>query len=177
MSANHIKTNESSASQAVKSKVVKSSEMEDEKAGDQTNGDSSAGTEGAAGKSATRARKKGKKQVVDGMAHIRASFNNTIVTITDVQGNTLAWSSAASCGYRGSRKSTPYAAGEAAAKVSQIVVENFGMKNVHVRVNGPGPGRESAIRALHTAGLKIVSITDATGIPFNGCRDPKKRRV
>lgn len=126
---------------------------------------------------AVKARKKTKKLVVDGMVYIRASFNNTIVTITDVQGNTVAWSSAASCGYRGSRKSTPYAAGEAAAKVAQIVVENFGMKNVHVRVKGPGPGRESAIRSLHTAGLKILSITDATGIPFNGCRDPKKRRV
>ena len=126
---------------------------------------------------ATKARKKVKKQVVDGIAYIRASFNNTIVTITDIQGNTISWSSAASCGYRGSRKSTPYAAGEAAGKVGQIVVENFGMKNVQVRVKGPGPGRESAIRALHTAGLKILSITDATGIPFNGCRDPKKRRV
>jgi len=131
----------------------------------------------SAPKKATKGRKKVKRQVVDGIAFIRASFNNTIVTITDVQGNTISWSSAASCGYRGSRKSTPYAAGEAAAKVAQVVVENFGMKNVHVRVKGPGPGRESAIRSLHTAGLKILSITDATGIPFNGCRDPKKRRV
>jgi small subunit ribosomal protein S11 len=122
-------------------------------------------------------RKKVKKQVIDGMVHIQASFNNTIVTITDVQGNTVAWSSAASCGYRGSRKSTPYAAGEAATKVALAAIENYGMKNVHVRVKGPGPGRESAIRSLHTAGLKILSITDATGIPFNGCRDPKKRRV
>lgn len=126
---------------------------------------------------AGRVRKKSKKLVVDGVACVRASFNNTIVTITDVQGNALAWASAASCGYRGSRKSTPYAAGEAAAKVAQFAVESFGMKNVHVKVKGPGPGRESAIRALHTAGLKILSITDATGIPFNGCRDPKKRRV
>lgn len=126
---------------------------------------------------ATKARKKVKKQVVDGIAFINASFNNTIVTVTDIQGNTVAWSSAASCGYRGSRKSTPYAAGEAATKVAQVAGENFGMKNVHVRVKGPGPGRESAIRSLHTAGLKILSITDVTGIPFNGCRDPKKRRV
>lgn len=125
----------------------------------------------------TRSRKKAKKHVVDGIAHVRASFNNTIITVTDVQGNTIAWSSAASCGFRGSRKSTPYAAGEAATKVAQIVMENFNMKNVHVKVKGPGPGRESAIRALHTSGLKILSITDATGIPFNGCRDPKKRRV
>jgi small subunit ribosomal protein S11 len=125
----------------------------------------------------TKARKKAKKLVVDGIAHVRASFNNTIVTLTDVQGNSITWSSAASCGYRGSRKSTPYAAGEAGAKAAQVAIENYGMKNVHVRVKGPGPGRESAIRALHTAGLKILSITDATGIPFNGCRDPKKRRV
>jgi small subunit ribosomal protein S11 len=126
---------------------------------------------------ATRVRKKAKKQVADGIAHIRASFNNTIVTITDIQGNTLGWSSAASCGYRGSRKSTPDAAGEAAMKVASAVIENFGMKNVRVRVNGPGPGRESAIRSLHSAGLKISALEDATGIPFNGCRDPKKRRV
>lgn len=124
-----------------------------------------------------KARKKVKKQVVDGIAHIRASFNNTIVTITDTQGNTIAWSSAASCGFKGSRKSTPYAAGEAAGKAGLKAAE-FGMKNVHVCVKGPGPGRESAVRALHTtAGLKILSITDETGIPFNGCRPPKKRRV
>lgn len=124
-----------------------------------------------------KSRKKVKRQISDGIAHIYSSFNNTIVTITDVQGNSLAWTSAANCGYRGSRKSTPYAAGEAAQKAGQAVVENFGMKNVQVRVKGPGPGRESAIRALHAVGLKIVSITDVTGIPFNGCRAPKKRRV
>lgn len=134
-------------------------------------------TETGAQPAQTKVRKKAKKLVVDGIAYVHASFNNTIVTMTDVQGNTIAWSSAASCGYRGSRKSTPYAAGEAALKVAQVVTENFGMKNVHVRVKGPGPGRESAIRSLHTAGLKVLSITDVTGIPFNGCRDPKKRRV
>jgi len=130
----------------------------------------------AAGK-ATKSRKKIKRQVIEGVAHIYASFNNTIVTITDLQGNAVAWSSAASCGYRGSRKSTPYAAGEAASKAAQVVIENLGMKAVHVKTRGPGPGRESAVRALHAAGLKILSITDATGIPFNGCRDPKRRRV
>jgi len=124
-----------------------------------------------------KSRKKLKKHVIDGVVHIRASFNNTIVTMTDVQGNVIAWSSASACGYRGSRKSTPFAAGEAAGKAATVAMENFGLKNVHVRVKGPGPGRESAIRALHQAGLKILSITDATGIPFNGCRDPKKRRV
>lgn len=129
----------------------------------------------AAGK--TKARKKTKRQVIEGVAHIYASFNNTIVTITDLQGNTIGWSSAASCGYRGSRKSTPYAAGEAALKAATSVIENFGLKSVHVKTKGPGPGRESAVRSLHSAGLKILSITDATGIPFNGCRDPKRRRV
>src|SRR5205814_3764688 len=110
-----------------------------------------------------KSRKKVKRQISDGIAHIYSSFNNTIVTITDVQGNTVSWTSSANCGYRGSRKSTPYAAGEAAQKAGQAVVENYGMKNVHVRVKGPGPGRESAIRALHAVGLKILSITDVTG--------------
>src|SRR5579862_2212783 len=135
-----------------------------------------AGKGGSAG-GAAKSRKKVKRQISDGIAHIYSSFNNTMVTITDVQGNTVAWSSAAGCGFKGSRKSTPFAAGEAAQKASQMVIENYGMKNVQVRVRGPGPGRESAVRALHAAGLKILSITDVTGIPFNGCRDPKKRRV
>jgi small subunit ribosomal protein S11 len=124
-----------------------------------------------------KARKKVKKQVTEGVVHIQASFNNTIVTVTDPQGNAISWSSAASCGYRGSRKSTPFAAGEAATKVAQTAIENFGLKSVHVRVSGPGPGREAAVRSLHAAGLKVLSITDATGTAFNGCRDPKKRRV
>ncbi|MBV8803282.1 MAG: 30S ribosomal protein S11 [Gammaproteobacteria bacterium] len=152
---------------------IKAHSKSDEASDDQTT--TSGGSSATAAPAKTR--KKAKKLVVDGIAHIRASFNNTIVTITDVQGNLITWSSAASCGYRGSRKSTPYAAGEAGAKAAQLAIENFGMKNVHVRVKGPGPGRESAIRALHTAGLKILSITDATGIAFNGCRPPKKRRV
>ena len=126
---------------------------------------------------AVKPRKRARRQISDGVAHILSSFNNTIITITDVQGNTVAWESCAKCGYRGSRKSTPYAAGEAAQKAAQAVVENFNMKSVDVRVKGPGPGRESAIRALNAAGLKIKSITDVTGIPFNGCRAPKKRRV
>ena len=174
MSENQTKAAETKTSHGSKHKnvtVAAADEKTDElKSGGVTGGNQAAGK-------ATRTRKKAKKLIVDGVAYIRASFNNTIVTITDVQGNAIAWSSAASCGYRGSRKSTPYAAGEAATKVAQLVTENFGMKNVHVRVKGPGPGRESAIRSLHTAGLKILSITDATGIPFNGCRDPKKRRV
>lgn len=146
-----------------------------ETADDEGTGSQSAGS--ATATTPTKGRKKPKKTVFDGVVHIHASFNNTIVTITDVQGNVITWSSAASCGYRGSRKSTPYAAGEAGSKAASVAIENFGMKNVHVRVKGPGPGRESAIRSLHAAGLKVLSITDATGIPFNGCRDPKKRRV
>ncbi|MBV9575876.1 MAG: 30S ribosomal protein S11 [Gammaproteobacteria bacterium] len=142
-----------------------------------TGGKSSGGSAGTGSAAATKSRRKIKRQISDGIAHIYSSFNNTIVTITDVQGNAIAWTSAANCGYRGSRKSTPYAAQEAAQKVGHIVVETYGMKNVQVRVKGPGPGRESAIRALNAVGLRIVSITDVTGIPFNGCRAPKKRRV
>lgn len=162
----------------VASKGTKVPKVSAEIAKDQNTGSQATGST-TPGQTATpvKGRKKSKKTIFDGVVHIRASFNNTIVTITDVQGNTVAWSSAASCGYRGSRKSTPYAAGEAGAKAASVAIENFGMKSVHVRVKGPGPGRESAIRSLHAAGLKILSITDATGIPFNGCRDPKKRRV
>lgn len=127
-------------------------------------------------KGTTRTRKKVKKNVVDGVAHIHASFNNTIVTITDMQGNTLSWASAGGSGFRGSRKSTPFAAQVAAEKASEKVKE-FGMKNVEVLVKGPGPGRDSAVRALHVAGFKISSISDVTPIPHNGCRPPKKRRV
>lgn len=130
-----------------------------------------------AGAAASKSRKKVKRQISDGIAHVLCTFNNTIITISDVQGNAIAWTSAANCGYRGSRKSTPYAAGEAAQKVAQIVIDNYGMKNLQVKVKGPGPGRESAVRAFNAAGLKINSITDVTPIPNNGCRPPKKRRV
>ena len=123
-----------------------------------------------------RAKKKIKRNVSDGVAHIHASFNNTVITITDRQGNTLAWCTAGASGFRGSRKSTPFAAQVAASKVCETVLE-FGMKNLDVRVKGPGPGRESAVRALNNAGFKINSITDVTPIPHNGCRPPKKRRV
>lgn len=127
-------------------------------------------------KAATRTRKRVKKNVVDGVAHIHASFNNTIITITDRQGNTLSWATAGGAGFRGSRKSTPFAA-QVAAEKAGIVVKEFGMKNVDVLVKGPGPGRESAVRALNALGFKISSITDVTPIPHNGCRPPKKRRV
>ncbi len=110
------------------------------------------------------------------MAHIHASFNNTIVTITDRQGNALAWATAGGSGFRGSRKSTPFAA-QVAADRAATAVKEMGMKNMEVFVKGPGPGRESAVRALNAAGFKITNITDVTPIPHNGCRPPKKRRV
>jgi len=110
------------------------------------------------------------------MAHIHASFNNTIVTITDRQGNALSWATAGGSGFRGSRKSTPFAAQVAADRAGKVAQE-FGLKNIEVFVKGPGPGRESAIRALNAAGFKITNITDVTPIPHNGCRPPKKRRV
>ena len=121
-------------------------------------------------------RKKVKKTVVDGIAHIHASFNNTIVTITDRQGNTLSWATSGGSGFRGSRKSTPFAAQVAAERASEAAQE-FGLKNLDVKVKGPGPGRESAVRDLNNAGYKITNITDVTPIPHNGCRPPKKRRV
>ncbi|MDX1519602.1 MAG: 30S ribosomal protein S11 [Gammaproteobacteria bacterium] len=121
-------------------------------------------------------RKKTRKHVVDGVAHIHASFNNTIVTITDRQGNTLAWATAGGSGFRGSRKSTPFAAQVASTKAGETALE-FGMKNLEVLVKGPGPGRESAVRALNGLGFKITNISDVTPIPHNGCRPPKKRRV
>ena len=124
----------------------------------------------------TRVRKKVKKQVADGVAHVHASFNNTIITITDRQGNTLAWATSGGSGFRGSRKSTPFAAQVAADRAGQAVKE-FGLRNLDVNVKGPGPGRESAVRSLNNAGFKITSITDVTPIPHNGCRPPKKRRV
>jgi small subunit ribosomal protein S11 len=127
-------------------------------------------------KASTRTRKKVKKNVVDGVAHVHASFNNTIITITDRQGNALCWATAGGSGFRGSRKSTPFAA-QVAAERAGTVAQEFGMKNMEVCVKGPGPGRESAVRALNNLGFKITNITDVTPIPHNGCRPPKKRRV
>ena len=127
-------------------------------------------------KTPVRARKRVKKQVVDGVAHIHASFNNTIVTITDRQGNALSWATAGGSGFRGSRKSTPFAAQVAAERAGEIAKE-YGVKNLEVMVKGPGPGRESTIRALNAAGFRITNITDVTPIPHNGTRPPKKRRV
>jgi len=114
--------------------------------------------------------------VPHGQAHIQASFNNTIVTVTDPQGNTVAWSSSGSVGFKGSRKSTPYAAQLAASATARQAMD-MGMREVDVFVKGPGPGRESAIRSLQAAGMKVTSITDVTPLPHNGCRPPKRRRV
>ena len=126
---------------------------------------------------AQQGRKKARTSVSDGVAHIHASFNNTIITITDRQGNALSWATSGGSGFRGSRKSTPFAAQVAAERAGKTAVELYSLKNVDVRVNGPGPGRESAVRALNACGLKVSNITDLTPIPHNGCRPPKRRRV
>jgi small subunit ribosomal protein S11 len=125
---------------------------------------------------ASRTRRKERKNISHGIAYIQTTFNNTIVTITDVNGNTICWSSAGSLGFSGSRKSTPFAA-QVAAENAANTVKEMGMKNMEVCVKGPGPGRESAIRALNAQGFTITSITDVTPIPHNGCRPPKRRRV
>lgn len=125
---------------------------------------------------ASKGKKKVRKTVVDGIAHVHASFNNTIITITDRQGNTVSWATSGGSGFRGSRKSTPFAAQVAADNAGRSAQE-VGMKNLEVRVNGPGPGRESSVRSLNAAGFKITNIVDVTPIPHNGCRPPKKRRV
>ena len=127
-------------------------------------------------KAKTRTKKKVRRTVTDGVAHVHASFNNTVITITDRQGNALGWATAGSSGFKGSRKSTPFAAQVAATRAGEMVQE-YGLKNLEVRVKGPGPGRESAVRALNNAGFRISAISDVTPIPHNGCRPPKKRRV
>lgn len=121
-------------------------------------------------------KKKIKKEVADGIAHIHATFNNTIVTITDRKGNALAWATSGGSGFRGSRKSTPFAAQVAAERAGKVAQE-YGMKNLDVMIKGPGPGRESAVRSFNNLGFKIGNIVDVTPIPHNGCRPPKKRRV
>lgn len=121
-------------------------------------------------------RRRERKNIPHGQAHIHATFNNTIITITDQQGNTLAWGSGGTVGFKGSRKSTPYAAGQAAQQAARTAQDN-GVREIDVFVKGPGPGREQAIRSLMSAGLKVVSIMDVTPIPHNGCRPRKRRRV
>src|SRR5665648_369292 len=127
-------------------------------------------------KDKTRVRRREKKNITSGVAHVQASFNNTMITITDAQGNTISWSSAGTMGFKGSRKSTPYAAQMAAEDAGKKAAEH-GMKNLEIEVRGPGSGRESALRALQTAGFNITSIRDVTPIPHNGCRPRKRRRV
>ena len=131
---------------------------------------------GAAAPAGKPVRKKVRKNVLDAIAHIHASFNNTIITITDRQGNTLSWATSGGCGFRGSRKSTPFAA-QVAAEAAGRAAQECGVKNLEVRIKGPGPGRESAVRALNALGMKISSITDVTPVPHNGCRPPKRRRI
>jgi len=121
-------------------------------------------------------RRKARRSVTRGIAHIKATFNNTLITITDTSGETLAWASAGTCGFKGTRKSTPFAAQRAAEAVAQAA-RKFGVTELEVRVKGPGSGRESAITALQAAGMRIQSIEDVTPLPHNGCRPPKKRRV
>ena len=130
----------------------------------------------AANNAATRARKKVKKNVADGILHVHASFNNTIITITDRQGNALSWATAGGAGFKGSRKSTPFAA-QVAAEAAGKVAQEYGIKNLEVRIKGPGPGRESSVRAMNALGIKVVSIQDVTPVPHNGCRPPKRRRI
>ena len=128
------------------------------------------------GKKSTKGRRRVKKNVERGQAHISSTVNNTMVTLTDMQGNALSWASAGQLGFRGSRKSTPFAAGEAADVAAKKAIEH-GLKTVEVYVKGPGSGRESAIRSLQAAGLEVTMIKDVTPIPHNGCRPPKRRRV
>jgi small subunit ribosomal protein S11 len=125
---------------------------------------------------ATRVRRRERKNIASGVAHVNASFNNTIITITDAQGNTISWSSAGSMGFKGSRKSTPYAA-QVAAEDAGKKAQEHGMKTLEVLVSGPGGGRESALRALQSVGFQITTIQDTTSVPHNGCRPPKRRRV
>ena len=127
-------------------------------------------------KANVRIKKKVKKNVSEGIAHVHASFNNTIITITDRQGNALFWATSGGAGFKGSRKSTPFAA-QVAAETAGKAAQEFGVKNIEVRIKGPGPGRESSVRALNAVGLKITSIQDVTPVPHNGCRPPKKRRI
>ena len=128
------------------------------------------------GKEATRVRRRERKNIASGVAHVNSSFNNTTITITDAQGNTIAWSSAGTMGFKGSRKSTPFAAQVASEVAGRAAIEQ-GIKNLDVEIKGPGPGRESSVRALAALGIRISSIADVTPMPHNGCRPQKRRRI
>lgn len=141
-------------------------------------GSTGSGTTGAAGagKGQGRLKKKTKRVISDVIVHVYASFNNTLITVTDVKGNTLSWATAGGCGFRGSRKSTPFAGQVAAGKAIQKACELYGAESAEVRIYGPGPGRDASVRAVRDV-VQITAIFDVTGIPFNGCRAPKQRRV
>ncbi len=126
--------------------------------------------------SSGRTKKKIRKNITDAIAHIHASFNNTIITITDRQGNALCWATSGGAGFKGSRKSTPFAAQVAAESAGKVAID-CGVKNIEVRIKGPGPGRESTVRALNSLGMRITQISDVTPVPHNGCRAPKRRRI
>ena len=130
----------------------------------------------ASNSAATRMRKKVKRNIAEGVAHVHASFNNTIITISDRQGNALTWATSGGAGFKGSRKSTPFAAQVAAEAAGKVAME-YGIKSLEVKIKGPGPGRESAVRALNSLGIRITQIQDITPIPHNGCRPPKRRRI
>jgi small subunit ribosomal protein S11 len=147
-------------------------EEESSQGGSSTTG----GTTGAAGKGQGRLKKKSRRVISDVIVHVYASFNNTLISVTDVKGNTLAWATAGGCGFRGSRKSTPFAGQVAAGKAIQKARELYGVESAEVRIYGPGPGRDASVRAVRDV-VQITAIFDVTGIPFNGCRAPKQRRV
>ncbi|ARQ44827.1 30S ribosomal protein S11 [Oxalobacter formigenes] len=130
----------------------------------------------ASNSAAARVRKKVKRNIAEGVVHVHASFNNTIITITDRQGNALTWATSGGAGFKGSRKSTPFAA-QVAAEAAGKVAQEYGIKTLEVKIKGPGPGRESAVRALNNLGIRITQIQDITPIPHNGCRPPKRRRI
>ncbi|MBO4790333.1 MAG: 30S ribosomal protein S11 [Oxalobacter sp.] len=130
----------------------------------------------ASNSAAARMRKKVKRNIAEGVAHVHASFNNTIITISDRQGNALTWATSGGAGFKGSRKSTPFAAQVAAEAAGKVAME-YGIKSLEVKIKGPGPGRESAVRALNALGIRITQIQDITPIPHNGCRPPKRRRI
>ena len=130
----------------------------------------------ASNSAAARMRKKVKRNIAEGVAHVHASFNNTIITISDRQGNALTWATSGGAGFKGSRKSTPFAAQVAAEAAGKVAME-YGIKSLEVKIKGPGPGRESAVRALNALGIRITQIQDINPIPHNGCRPPKRRRI